>query len=419
MGRIWQRNLPEHGKLSLRRCRQKGLRAGVPNRGAKVELALSIFWLAAVAGLIFRALRQRDALCGVEPAEAPAAAPAVAAVVPARNEAMNIGACLEGLAAQTYPTDRLSVIVVDDQSSDGTGAVVARRAARDPRLRLVRSPALPPGWVGKPHACWVGAEEAAAAAAEWLCFIDADVRLDPRALASALTVAIKRQIDLLSLVPSQDMLSFAERLVMPCGLYLLAFTQELQRVEAPDSSEATASGQFILVRRAAYDAVGGHAAVRSAITEDVALARLMKRTGHSIALLGGDGLLRTRMYDGWQTMWPGLAKNLVDMMGGPASTIALAITGVVLAWLAVLVPLLGLIGSIADPTALHFLALALACCASAAAFSLHLAGAAYFRIPFWYGLLFPLGYTVGAAMALDSVRQRIVGRVGWKGRTYP
>jgi chlorobactene glucosyltransferase len=85
----------------------------------------------------------------------------------------------------------------------------------------------------------------------------------------------------------------------------------------------------------------------------------------------------------------------------------------------VLVPILAFIGCLAEPTALHFLALALALMASAAAFSLHLAGAAYFRIPFWYGLLFPLGYTVGAAMALDSVRQRIVGRVGWKGRTYP
>ncbi|HVV92625.1 MAG TPA: glycosyltransferase family A protein [Hyphomicrobiales bacterium] len=386
-----------------------------------MELALSIFWLAAVAGLIFRALRQRNALCGVEPAEPPpaATAPVIAAIVPARNEATNIGACLDGLLAQHYPPDRLAVVVVDDQSTDGTGTVIARRAERDPRLTLRPSPPLPPGWVGKPHACWVGAEDTGAAAAEWLCFVDADVRLDPRALASALSAAVARGVDLLSLVPSQDMLSFAERLVMPCGLYLLAFTHELERVDAPDASDATASGQFILVRRDAYDAIGGHAAVRSAITEDVALARLMKRTGHSIALLGGDGLLRTRMYDGWQTMWPGLSKNLVDMMGGPASTIALAVAGVVLAWLAVLVPILALLACLDAATVPHLLALALALSASAAAFSLHLAGAVYFRIPLWYGLLFPLGYTVGAAMALDSVRQRMVGRVGWKGRTYP
>jgi chlorobactene glucosyltransferase len=386
-----------------------------------VELALSIFWLAVVAGLIFRALRQRNALCEVEPAEPPpaAAAPAIAAVVPARNEAANIGACLDGLASQLYPPDRLAVVVVDDQSSDGTATLVAQRAERAQHVRLVKSPPLPPGWVGKPHACAVGAEAAAALAADWLCFIDADVRLDPRALASALKAAADRDVDLLSLVPSQDMISFAERLVMPCGLYLLAFTQELERVEAPDSSEATASGQFILVRRAAYDAVGGHAAVRGAITEDVALARLMKRTGHAIALLGGDGLLRTRMYDGWRTLWPGVSKNLVDMMGGPASTIALALAGVVLAWLAVLVPILALMAILAAPTMIAIVALVLALLASAAAFSLHLAGAAYFRIPLWYGLLFPLGYTLGAAMALDSVRLRVVGRVGWKGRTYP
>jgi chlorobactene glucosyltransferase len=385
-----------------------------------VELALSIFWLLAAVWLIYRAVRQSEALPTIVPAEPPRAetAPAVAVIVPARNEADNIATCVRALANQRYPAERLRSYVVDDQSSDGTGAIVADLAARGAPVTLLQSPPLPPGWIGKPHACWVGVQ-AVPAGVDWLCFIDADVRLDARAIASAVAAAERDRLDFLSLAPAQELVSFAERLVMPCGLYLLAFMQELDRIQAPDSDDATATGQFMLVRRAAYDAIGGHAAVRGIIAEDVALARVMKRAGRRVALLGGDGMLRARMYTGWRTLWPGLAKNVVDMMGGPVPTVLTAFGGMTLAWLAIAVPLIDLAVLERAPDSAAIAALALASAASCAAFGLHLAGALYLRIPVWYGLLFPLGYSAGALIALDSVRRRLTGRVAWKGRTYP
>lgn len=385
-----------------------------------MELALSIFWLLAVVWLIYRAVRQSEALPNVVPAEPPPAhcAPTVAVIVPARNEAENIATCVRALSRQRYPAGCLWSYVVDDQSSDGTGAIVAELAARGVPVTLLYTPPLPSGWVGKPHACWFGVQ-AVAPDVDWLCFIDADVRLDPRAIASSVVAAERDGLDLLSLAPAQELGSFAERLVMPCGLYLLAFMQELDRIQAPDSGDATATGQFMLARRSAYDALGGHAAVRGIIAEDVALARLMKRAGRHVALLGGDGMLRARMYTGWRTLWPGLAKNVVDMMGGPVSTVLTAFGGMTLAWLAVAVPLIDLVVLQRTPSNAAIAALVLAAAASCAAFGFHLAGALYLRIPVWYGFLFPFGYTVGALIALDSVRRRLTGRIDWKGRTYP
>jgi chlorobactene glucosyltransferase len=382
--------------------------------GSDVELAVSLLWLAAVAWLIMRALRQRGALHSVVPSLPSGRTPGVAIVVPARDEAANIGRCLAALAAQTYPA--LRILVVDDESTDATPAITASFAARDGRFRLLHAPALPPGWVGKSHACSIGAD--AASDAEWLCFLDADVRAKPMLLASAVETAVSEKLDLLSLAPRQELVSFAERLILPCGLYLLAFTQDLQRIQAPDRPEVNATGQFMLIRRTAYDAIGGHAAVREAISEDVALARLMKRSGRSFALYGGERVLSTRMYSGWWTLWSGIAKNLAEMLGGARATILTALLGLVLAWAAVLVPTFDA-WRCHDAVTQACGALAAALPASAAAFGMHLAGTAYFRIPFWYGLIFPLGYTAGALIALDSVRRRLSGRVCWKGRTYP
>jgi chlorobactene glucosyltransferase len=157
--------------------------------------------------------------------------------------------------------------------------------------------------------------------------------------------------------------------------------------------------------------------VCTAICEDLEFARLLKQSGRSVLLMGGEQLLSTRMYTGWRTLWPGLAKNLVDTLGGPVPTLALAGAAVILAWAAFAIPLIdlaSLIRGVAGAAAAFILALA----ASGAAVGLHIAATFYFRIPFWYGLLFPLGYTAGALMALDSVRRRLSGQVSWKGRIY-
>lgn len=351
----------------------------------------------------------------LSPAQTGSAPTSVAIIVPARDEEHNISACLETLRTQSARPE--VIVTVDDHSSDATASIVADLSARDSTIVLRRAPALPPGWLGKSHACWIG-EAGVTAEIEWLCFVDADIRAEPQLIATALAEVERRRLDFLSLTPRQVLVSFAERLVMPCGLYLLAFCQDLARMQAPTGDSATATGQFILVRRSAYRAVGGHQAVRGDVSEDTALARVMKRAGYRVTLAGGDLLLRTRMYTGWRSLWIGVSKNLVDMIGGPTATMATAVAGVVLAWAAVALPLADALAcSGSRPSACW--ALGFAGTGAAAALALHVFGSLFFRIPAWYGLLFPLGYTAGAMMAVDSVRRRATGRVSWKGRTYP
>ncbi len=383
-----------------------------------VELLLSSAWLAIIAWLIGRAIKQRGLLPRLLRASPPSAedAPFVTVIVPARDEEANIGPCLRSLLAQDYPRDRFSILVVDDHSADATATIVRELAVRNPQISLIQTPPLPPRWTGKSHACWIGARFAVRQTRR-LCFIDADVKARPGALSSAMHAATTRQLDLLSLAPRQELRSFAERLILPCGLILLSFLQDLRQVQARSGHDVTATGQFMLVRRDAYEAVGGHAAVRRAICEDLEFARRLKQSGRSVLLMGGERVLSTRMYTGWRTLWPGLAKNLVDTLGGQTATLALALVGVTLAWAAWVVPLIDLAGwwqHANDAT----LALPLALAGSGAAIGLHVAAAVYFRIPFWYGLIFPLGYTAGALLALDSVRRRRSGRVEWKGRIY-
>jgi chlorobactene glucosyltransferase len=399
----------------------------VPAGPVSITLLVSVLWLALVAWLIARAFGQRNALLALAPVEAPKDlpggvrseatddVPSIAVIVPARDEAHNIAPCLRSLFAQRYPVDRVRFIVVDDDSSDDTADIVTALAAENPSISLVRAPPLPPGWKGKVHACCVGA--AAAGKPDWLCFLDADMRAAPALLASAVQAARTGGLDLLTLAPRQRLETFAERLILPCGLIALGFSQDLVRIQAPQSGDAVATGQFMLLKRESYERVGGFAAVRAEICEDVEIARLLKRRGHRVLMQDGTRLLETRMYTGWRTLWPGFAKNLIVMVGGPTRTLALAGTAVVLGWAAVLVPAYDASACLAGGRG-ACAALIPALAASCAAFALHVAAAAHFGIPQVYGLIFPLGYTVGAMIAVDSVRWRAIGRVRWKGRTY-
>jgi chlorobactene glucosyltransferase len=381
-----------------------------------LELFLSLAWLGFVVWLILRALRQRAALSELSAGQKEGELPAVCFLVPARDEEANIERCVRSLLIQDYPRERLSVVVVDDWSTDRTAAIVRTIAAEDNRLRLVRAPALPPDWKGKVNACCAGVD-ASPATVEWLCFIDADAWASPLLARSALITALHGQTDLLSLAPKHHLRSMAERLVIPCGLYILAFTQDLAQMQEPDSGEAVATGQFMLVRRRAYDAVGGYAAVRTAIREDVELAKLIKRRGHRVLLLDGGRFLNIRMYDSWRTLRPGFAKNLTEMLGGPARTIVIAALAVLVAAASVLLPAIDVAGCVGGSKG-ACVALAPALLGSAAAFALHIAGAVHFDIPFWYGLLFPAGYAAGALIGFDSLRGRARRRIVWKGRVY-
>ena len=250
----------------------------------------------------------------------------------------------------------------------------------------------------------------------WLIFMDADVRaVDPRAIRRAIAAAECEGLGLVSLAPRQVLGSFAERIVIPCGLFLQAFLQDFWRASDPSSPEAYATGQFMLFSRRTYFRVGGHACARRDICEDAALARCVKRGGQRVALRDGGSLLHAHMYTCWAAVRAGFAKNLVDMIGGPWRTAAIAFAAVLLAWAALALPLVEAgycaAGAVRPAQPWHRPRLPLwpssLCISSARSIS---------GVPFWYGLLFPLGYSAGAVIAFDSLRWRLSGQVRWKGR---
>ncbi|MGH7023333.1 MAG: glycosyltransferase [Caulobacteraceae bacterium] len=377
------------------------------------EAIASCLLLAIVALLIRRAAIQQRLLSWARPSVAPPFdAPFVHILVPARDEAANIQGCVEGLLNQNYPKDRLRVTVIDDDSADATADIVLGIARRNPALDLIEAAPLAAGWTGKCQACWTGARTARDA--EWLCFVDADMKPESALIATALDVAARTGASLVSLAARQTLRTFAERLMIPCALYVLAFRQDLRKLQSADTGRVTVSGQFMLVRRQPYFAVGGHEAVRQEICEDLALAARLKRAGHEVVLADGAGVISTRMYDGWGPLWLGGRRTLERMMGGAGPTLVMAMAALVLPAALVILPLADVIfGLEGDPWS--WVGLPPALLALTAVVGLHLAGARHFRIPLWYALLFPLGYGLGAALAIDCLGR---GRVRWKGRTY-
>lgn len=375
-------------------------------------------WLGLVLWLLARILRQFRAYAATPaPAEAPPdPAPEVAVIIPARDEAANLEPTLAALSAQTYPRDHYAVFVIDDGSRDATPAVVRRAAEADPRIGLHPAGRLPDGWLGKPHACWRGAR--LAAGADWLCFMDADVRAAPALLATAVDLAERRRLDMLSLHPFQELGSFWERLVVPAGMLMIACAKDLRAVQDPASPEAEANGQFILIRRAAYMALGGHAAVRGEICEDLALARRAKAAGYRLSLIAAEHLARTRMYRDLGSLWEGFAKNAVEIMGNARRTLLVAGLGALFAWAAFLLPPLLGAAALRQAAPAPLLGAGLAALGSAVVLGVLAGTARHFRAPVAMALLFPLGAGMVAALAWRSVSLRRSGHVTWKRRRY-
>ena len=229
-------------------------------------------------------------------------------IVPARNEELSLRACLESLTAQVGVA--FEILVADDHSTDRTREI----AQSFSRVRVVDAGPLPKGWTGKNNAVIAGAREARG---EWLLFTDADTVHLPRSLARALAEARVKNADLLSYSPEQIVETFWEKAVMPVIFAELASTFSPSKVSDPTSSAAAANGQYILVKREAYDAVGGHVAVASSLLEDVALARAVKQSGRKLLFRFGGDQVRTRMYRSFAQLTDGWTKNLALLFPSP------------------------------------------------------------------------------------------------------
>jgi Glycosyl transferase family 2 len=234
--------------------------------------------------------------------------PEVSIIVPARNEEVSLGACLASLVSQRGVD--FEVIVVDDASSDRTREIALSFSG----VQVVDPPPLGDGWTGKNNAVYAGARHAVG---NWLLFTDADTVHLPGSLARSLAEARSTGAALLSYSPEQEVQTFWEKAVMPVIFAELASTYRPSEVSDPNSPAAAANGQYLLISREAYDAIGGHAAVANEILEDVALARRVKRSGRKIHFRYATDAVRTRMYRNFQQLREGWTKNLALLFDHP------------------------------------------------------------------------------------------------------
>lgn len=262
-----------------------------------------VLWVCFGLALFMGRKRMRlTKLSGQSPSQTP---PEVTILIPAKDEGERIRDCIQSALNQDY--SRFSVIAIDDRSTDATGAVMDQLAASNPHLRVIhiQHGSLPAGWTGKCNALYTAVGQTQS---EWLLFVDSDVILQPNALATTILVAEGRRYDLVSLLPRLECHSFWESLLVPLAgtalsmLYLVALTNLNNR------PTAFANGQFILVRRSAYDAIGGHAAVRDQFCEDIEMARLLKSTGWRPRISWGAELAAVRMYSSLPSILRGWAR---------------------------------------------------------------------------------------------------------------
>jgi glycosyltransferase involved in cell wall biosynthesis len=286
---------------------------------ARAVLAFHAVKLAGVLAnlVMFPALRtQAPAPAGTRDGTRRTRRPDTSLLVPARDEAHRLPAALAGLLAQ----DVTEIVVLDDQSSDATAAVVRHAARADPRVRLVCGTPSPPGWTGKNWACH---QLAMIARGDILLFCDADVLLAPGAVDACWAQMCAQHAAVFSVFPRQRTVTLGERLLVPLiDDVLLAFLpHHLLRLPVP--SAATANGQLLVFRRSAYDALGGHAAVAGDITEDLALGRRTRRTGLRLGLALGGDLASARMYSGYRDCVRGFGKSLRAAHGGHDGALAM------------------------------------------------------------------------------------------------
>jgi hypothetical protein len=329
--------------------------------------------------------------------------PTVSAVVPARNEEATIAAAVESLATQP---EIIEIIVINDQSTDGTDAVLKQLSSRVARLRILETKELPAGWVGKNYAVSLGAAEATG---DWLLFTDGDGVHLPGSTARALEDAAQSGAALVSYSPEQETRMWWEKALIPFVYTRLARKYSYAEVNHPDSSAAAASGQYLLIRREDYVRIGGHAAVAGEVLEDVALARLAKNACLRLRFGSGQGIMRVRMYRTFGAMWQGWTKNLYPLMGGTSRAVGSELFRVV-PWIPFLLLPLAMLHLIWGVLGIVLLA------------GRHAAYAAELRrnrFPSTLALYYLPGVALYAAALLNSEWRYARGSVAWKGREYP
>lgn len=329
--------------------------------------------------------------------------PSVTAIVPARDEAVVIASCVESLALQSEIAE---ILVVDDQSTDKTAEIVRGLMDKFPHLRLLETHEVPPGWVGKNNAVFLGAKEAKS---PWLLFTDADAELLPGAAARALQVAQESSAALISFSPEQVTQSWCEKALIPFVYTRLAKHFSYEAVNNPASPAAAANGQFLMIRHDAYIAIGGHASVAAEVLEDVALAKRAKAAGFRLWFGSGQGIVRVRMYRSFSAMWQGWKKNLYLLVGGTPSAVFRELESTI-PWIPLALIILGIKIPVAPLLGVCFLLL------RQFTYGLEISRNHY---PFKFIIYYVPAVALYAGVLWASYRGHLRGKLQWKGREVP
>lgn len=328
--------------------------------------------------------------------------PTISAIIPARNEEAVIADCIRSVAAQPEVSE---ILVINDQSTDRTAEIVRALAAEIPKLRLLETAELPAGWVGKNNAVWLGAQNAKG---KWLLFTDADAVLSEGAAARAFELAKENTAALVSFSPAQTLKTWYEKALIPFVYCRLARKFSYADVNNPNSPAAAANGQFLLIQRSTYDAIGGHASVAGEVLEDVALARRVKQDSWGIWFGSGAGYVSVRMYRSFRQMWGGWRKNLYQLMGGEPNRVFYEFEGA-LPWMTFLVLLAGLKFPLAMFVGVVLLLF------RQISYGMELARN---QFPFKFIIYYLPAVFLYAGVLIASWRSYARGKVAWKGREY-
>ena len=331
----------------------------------------------------------------------------ITVIVPARNEEADIGACLRSLLAQENV--ELRIIAVNDHSDDQTGRIMDELAAEHPRVTVIHNPPLRPGWLGKHNAMQSALEKVET---EYALLTDADVIFHPSCLSLAAAELEAKQIDLLSVYPQFQFVTFCETMLVP--IYVSGTALLLSpRVVDPRWPQAMAVGAFILVRSKSLRAIGGFDGLKTEILDDVGLARAFKRYGFSVGLRSAPDLMRVRFFKSNRDAFWGVTKHLLGLVQGriwiaPLLAVApLVMYGVVLTGL--------IYGLRFDDTTLACLAFATLAMHYGSFF---LTGRSY-SFSAWKALAFPamsvqFAFSCGRAIYLFIIK----GSFQWRGRQH-
>ncbi|MBK9120995.1 MAG: glycosyltransferase [Phycisphaerales bacterium] len=383
-----------------------------------LELSSAAFWfwaLLLIAAVWLRrhlhvnAAENDPALCPADADRNTGPLPKLTVLVAGKDEEENIGTCLAGLLAQDYPD--FNIIAINDRSGDRTAAILDECAAHNPRLRVMHVRELPAGWGGKNHAMHTGVQHAEG---EYLCLTDADCRFpDRRLLRAAMRVAQQKQVDLLSVLPQLEAKSFWEWIVQPPAGAIMVYWFPPKAVNDPASRTAYANGAFMLIKRAAYARIGGHADHKLALNEDMHFARRIKAEGLRLYVLRGGGMYTVRMYTGLRQIWNGWTRIFYACFG----TWLRLIVSVLFLSIFSLLPWISLLAAPFLPE----IGLEIGLAAGAAAVAQQTVLWRFYKLcalPSPMALTYPLGAALCLAITFNAMRRLTGTRTTWRGTTY-